>query len=101
MRQVGVEQVVDINIILKALQEQRETLICAGDPFLAAMLSKAIECVRNQDAKEIIHCQACRYSDPCGESYQCLHPYGLAACSGVDYCSYGKRKDEDISENNA
>lgn len=100
MRQVGVEQVADISILLKALHEQREALICAGDPFLAAVLSKAIECVRSQDTKEIIHCQACRYSDPCGESYQCLHPYGLAAGSGIDYYSYGKRKDEDISENN-
>ena len=70
MRQVGVEQVADISILLKALHEQREALICAGDPFLAAVLSKAIECVRSQDTKEIIHCRACRYSDPCGESYQ-------------------------------
>lgn len=47
------------------------------------------------DAVFVVRCRECKYRDPyAGESGQCLHIYGLNACDGNDYCSYGERKEE-------
>ena len=45
------------------------------------------------DAVEVVRCKDCRHSEPCGESRQCLHPYGLNTCDGKDFCSYGEKRE--------
>ena len=46
------------------------------------------------DAVEVVRCKDCKHSQPCGESRQCLHPYGLNVCDGKDFCSYGERRTD-------
>ena len=46
------------------------------------------------DAVEVVRCKVCKHSEPCGESRQCLHPFGLNACDGNDFCSYGERRND-------
>ena len=45
------------------------------------------------DVVKVVRCKDCKHSEPCGESRQCLHPFGLNACDGNDFCSYGERRE--------
>lgn len=47
------------------------------------------------DVVEVVRCKDCKHSALCGESGQCLHPYGLTVCDGNDFCSCGERRDND------
>ena len=66
----------------------------SGHDFLCG-ISTAITEIENAltvDAVEVVRCKDCKHSEPCGESRQCLHPFGLNACDGNDFCSYGERR---------
>ena len=47
-----------------------------------------------KDVEPVVRCKDCKHSEPCGESRQCLHPFGLNACDGNDFCSYGERRND-------
>ena len=65
-------------------------------PVIARAMQDAMQRViyaPTVDAVPVVRCKDCKHSEPCGESRQCLHPFGLNACDGSDFCSYGERRE--------
>ena len=66
----------------------------AGKAYVRMFWDK-VRSIPAADVVEVVRCKDCKHSDLCGESGQCLHPYGLTVCDGNDFCSCGERRDSD------
>lgn len=81
------KRLIDANTLVEFVGTRTSSWIYKPDLFWA------IEQQPTEDAVEVVRCKDCKHSEPCGESRQCLHPFGLNICDGNDFCSYGERRE--------
>ena len=88
------EEMIRKKTLLKDLKGVKEVLAGQGDPILASVLNRAIECVERQQTFDVtitVECKECRQYDEDGEFCRfwngCRHP--------EHFCGEGERKDDE------
>ena len=77
---------------LKDLRAIKDMLVAAGDPFLASVMNRAIECIENQPAAEV-RCIECKYLHNQADGFNCTNHKGLAKINIHTFCPYGEKHE--------
>ena len=77
---------------LKDLRGIKDMLVAAGDPFLASVMNRAIECIEKQPAATV-RCIECKHLHNGLDRFCCTNHKGLEKINAKTFCSYGERRE--------